>query len=344
MFDKIKRWFYFPIASYFAFFARIRLAKWNPKKILITGSSGKTTLLNLIESQLGDSAYYSHHANSAYGIPFNILGLGRQDLTFTEWPLLFLKAPFSLFKKLPLQSVYVIEADCDRTGEGEFIAKLVKPNITLWVSSDRTHSIGFDRSVREGKFAIVEEAIAHEYGFFAEYTKNLVIYNADNHRIEKEVKRTKAAKEPVFEKRSLDRYLVLKDKTEFRIDGKVHSFSDPLPKKTFYALAMTIKLMKFLEKPLDPSFSNFHSAPGRSSRFAGIKNITIIDSCYNANLGSMSTMLEFFESYPGEKKWAVVGDMLEQGEGERIEHEKLAEILSKMKLERIIFLGPRVSK
>jgi UDP-N-acetylmuramoyl-tripeptide--D-alanyl-D-alanine ligase len=228
--------------------------------------------------------------------------------------------------------------------EGEFIAKLVKPNITLWVSSDRTHSIGFDRSVREGKFAIVEEAIAHEYGFFAEYTKNLVIYNADNHRIEKEVKRTKAAKEPVFEKRSLDRYLVLKDKTEFRIDGKVHSFSDPLPKKTFYALAMTIKLMKFLEKPLDPSFSNFHSAPGRSSRFAGIKNITIIDSCYNANLGSMSTMLEFFESYPGEKKWAVVGDMLEQGEGERIEHEKLAEILSKMKLERIIFLGPRVSK
>src|SRR3990167_7667164 len=82
MISKIKKFFYFPLAYYFRFFAQIRLSLWKPIIIVITGSSGKTTLLNLIESQIGDRAKYSHHANSSYGIPFDILGLKRETLMF----------------------------------------------------------------------------------------------------------------------------------------------------------------------------------------------------------------------------------------------------------------------
>ena len=149
MFSKLKQKLYFPIAWYFRFFAVIKLNRWKPKIIVITGSSGKTTLLHLVESQLGDIARYSHHANSSYGIPFDILGFKRQDLTINEWIGLFLLAPFKFFNTTPKEKIYVVETDCDRTGEGKFLAEFLKPDIVIWTNVSRTHAAGFDRSVSE---------------------------------------------------------------------------------------------------------------------------------------------------------------------------------------------------
>ena len=94
MIKRIKQLLYFPIAYYFRFWAKIQLSLWKPKTIVVTGSSGKTTLLHLIESQIGEKAKYSHRANSSYGIPFDILGLKRETLMFYEWIYLFIAAPF----------------------------------------------------------------------------------------------------------------------------------------------------------------------------------------------------------------------------------------------------------
>ncbi len=161
----IKKKLYFWGARYFTFFAQIKLARWKPRIILITGSSGKTTLLHLVKSQLKDKAVYSEHANSAYGISFNILGLSRPDLTPIEWVFLFIKAPFQIFSKIPEQKLYIIEADCDRPYEGDFLSTFLQPEVTLWISSARTHSMNFDALVSQKKFNSVEEAIAHEFGF-----------------------------------------------------------------------------------------------------------------------------------------------------------------------------------
>ena len=70
MLSRLKRLLYFPIASYFRFFAVLRLRRWNPRIVVVTGSNGKTTLLHMLEAQLGAKARYSHHANSSFGIPF----------------------------------------------------------------------------------------------------------------------------------------------------------------------------------------------------------------------------------------------------------------------------------
>src|SRR5260221_8136653 len=157
MFRLVKRFFYFPIAYYFRFFAQIQLFLWKPRIIVVTGSSGKTTLLHLIESQLKQKAKYSHHANSAYGIPFDILGLKRENLVISEWIYLFLAAPFTAFKKPYSENIYIVEADCDRSGEGKFLASFLKPEVTLWISSSRTHSMNFDHMVGKGKFSTVDE-------------------------------------------------------------------------------------------------------------------------------------------------------------------------------------------
>ena len=160
---KLKKSLYFPIAWYFRFFAKTRLSVWKPKIIVITGSSGKTTLLHLIESQIGLSAKYSHNANSSFGIPFDILGLKRKTLTLPEWFFLFIKTPFMAFGKPPPEKLYIVEADCDRPNEGKFLANLLKSSITLWTNVGRTHTANFDNLVKNQKFKTVDQAIAYQF-------------------------------------------------------------------------------------------------------------------------------------------------------------------------------------
>lgn len=343
MLGALKKFFYFPLSYYFRFFAKIRLALWKPFIIVVTGSSGKTTLLHLIESQLGDNARHSHHANSSYGIPFDILGLKRKNLMLYEWLILFLSAPFSIFKKSHTERIYIVEADCDRPGEGRFLATLLKPQVTLWTNSAKTHCMNFDSLVKSGKFNTVEEAIAFEFGYFIEYSSKLVIVNGDSENIKKQLHRAKAKITSISIKNLAD-YKVSLDGTVFDIGGKVFKFPQLLPQEIFYSLEMCMDLLKYLKIPLDKSFSKFTLPPGRNSVFKGIKNTTIIDSAYNANLDSMTAVLGMFDKIANDKKWMILGDMLEQGECEEEEHERLAEKISKVKSDKIILMGPRVSK
>ena len=153
MLRKLKNTLYFLVARYFRYFACIRLARWHPRIVVVTGSNGKTTALNLIEVQLGKSARYSHGANSSFGIPFDILGLKRKTYSPLEWFILALRAPVNAWKRPYEEKIYVVEADCDRPYEGEFLSLLLQPEVTVWLSCARTHSVNFDASVRAGAFA-----------------------------------------------------------------------------------------------------------------------------------------------------------------------------------------------
>src|SRR3989344_8401576 len=146
MVRKAKNILYFFVASYFRFFARIRLASWKPRIVVITGSNGKTTALHLLETQLGNAAKYSHGANSSFGIPFDILGLKRTTYSPVEWIRLILQAPLRAWSGTYAQKIYVVEADCDRPGEGEFLGSLLRPEVTIWLSTARTHSQNFEKA------------------------------------------------------------------------------------------------------------------------------------------------------------------------------------------------------
>src|SRR3989344_1242258 len=341
MFQSFKKALYFPLAYYFRFFAQIKLSRWKPRIIIVTGSSGKTTLLHLIEAQLGENACYSHHANSSYGIPFDILDLSRKTLMFYEWFALFLKTPFLAFSNVPKQKNYIVEADCDRPGEGKFLSTLLAPEVTIWISSSRTHSMNFDNLVESGKFKNVDEAIAFEYGYFLEATTKLVIYNADSELINKQLPRTKA-KVIRISNSNLKNYEVSQKGTDFKINGKTYSFQFLLPEATLYPISATRSLMRYLGLPQDASFTKLTIPPGRSSVFRGIKNTIIVDSSYNSNLESASEVINMFNKIRSDKKWAVVGDMLEQGRKEEEEHKKLANLLVASSCERVILLGPRI--
>jgi len=310
----------------------------------VTGSNGKTTLLHLLESQIGKSAKYSHHANSSFGIPFDILDLQRKSLLKSEWISLIFNTPFAAFKNVPKEKLYVVEADCDRPGEGKFLAEFLKPEIVLWVSSAKTHSMNFDSVVKQKKFVTVEEAIAYEFGYFLEYCQALAVINGDSDLELKQAKRTKAKIIKITKEKHLQKYQVNERGTIFDIENKKYLFKSLLPEDVFYQIEMCKLVTEYLNFPFDSTFSNFLMPPGRGSIFNGLKDITIIDSSYNLSPGSLKAVLEMYNKIAVHKKWVVVGDMLELGESEREEHENLAELLAQYNFEKIILMGPRVSR
>jgi UDP-N-acetylmuramoyl-tripeptide--D-alanyl-D-alanine ligase len=343
MIKAIKRIFYFPIAYYFRFWAKIQLNFWKPVIVVITGSSGKTTLLHLIQSQVGKKAKYSHQANSSYGIPFDILGLKRKKFTLDEWIFLFLLAPSQAFKQRPEEKLYIVEADCDRPGEGKFLATLLKPEITLWVSSSLTHSVNFDSQVEDKYFSSVEQAIAWEFGYFLKYTKKLAIVNGDNPLIQEQLKRT-GVPVKIVTKKDLKEYEIDENGTKFIFEDKKCSINFIVPKDVFYSIQIAYFLVKSLNLPFNTTFKNLVLPPGRNSIFKGIKDTTIIDSTYNATPDGVKVILQMFDQYPSKNKWLVLGDMIELGNQEKMEHEKLAKIINSMNLSKVILIGPRVSK
>ncbi len=342
MLQKIKKFFYFPVASYFRFFAKIRLRRWNPKIIVVTGSNGKTTLLHMLDAQIGDRALYSYHANSSFGVPFDVLDLHRMSLLRKEWFWLIFKAPIHAFKKSPKQEIYIVEADCDRAGEGRFLAEFLRPDVCLWVSVSKTHALGFEDSVGK-KFETVEEAIAFEYGYFLEYCKGFAVIDGGSVLMKSQAERTTADVIEVS-RDVLTSYRVDNDGTRFEIGGMKYFLSALLPDVSFVSILMCLKVANFLGIPFDSKFSNFKNPPGRGSIFDGVKDITIIDSSYNANPKSISATLSMFSKFEGIDKFLVIGDMLEMGNSEKTEHEKLADEIAKYKFKKIFYLGPRIKK
>lgn len=342
---RIKELFYFPLAYYFRFFAQIRLRRWKPRIIVVTGSSGKTTLLHLIEAQLGKRARYSHGANSSYGIPFDILGLKRKTFLPQEWPFLIFLAPFAAFKAPPKEKIYVAEVDCDRPGEGKFLAAFLRPEVTLWLNVSKTHSANFDKAATAQKFGSTETMIAREFGYLTELTSKLVIANGDDDLVTRELSRTKADIRYV-DKARLQQYQILTHgKTQFKIGGKTYLFSYLLPEVSFYGIIMALELAQYLGAAQGASFSDFKLPPGRSSVFQGVKRTTIIDSTYNApTYQSMKVVLHMFSKIPTKNKWVILGDMIEHGESEREEHEKLAEFILDYNFNRLLFVGRRMSE
>ncbi len=339
----IKQKLYFFTASYFKLFAQIKLRRWNPRIVVVTGSSGKTTLLHLLESQLSNNAKFSHHANSAIGIPFDILGIERKTLKPSEWIYIVLTAPFKSLSQYSDKKIYVVEADCDRPGEGKFLSKLLNPEVVAWISLSKTHSVNYDHLITQKEFNNIEDAIAYEFGHFIEKSTSLSLIVGESKPMKDQLKRSKSQVVEI----SIDKlksYNLNIDGTHFSVIGDEYHFKDLLPKEVFYSLEMTRLITQYLNLPFDSTFSQLKLPTGRTSLYQGIKNTTLIDSSYNANLSSMSAILEMFQLLPSDNKWLVLGDMKELGRQEQDEHEKLASLICKVQPKKVLLLGPAITK
>lgn len=339
----LKKKFYFVAAGYFKFFANISLKRWHPRVIIITGSAGKTTMLNLVESQLGDKAHYSHNANSAFGIAFDVLGQKGITGSRLHWVALILKAPILAFTYKRREKFYIVECDGERPHEAEYVAKWLKPEVSCWVSLGRSHAVFYEKEVTSGRFINIDEAIAHEFATIPENTKKLVLIDGDNETMVEKTANLKAKVEAV-KKEQLKSYEVYPEKAIFEIGRRKFEFAEPMPRDVTTQLLMLDKLMDYLGEKISTDLSNFKMPPARSNFLHGKKGIKIIDSSYNAHIISMTTVLEMVRELKTTHKWLVIGDIIDQGNLEGEEHKKLAQLLLDTKAEKIVMIGRRTKK
>jgi UDP-N-acetylmuramoyl-tripeptide--D-alanyl-D-alanine ligase len=311
--------------------------------VAVTGSVGKTTMLHLLEVQLGSDAHYSHFANSAFGISFDILGLRGVTDTRWRWLLLALMAPIRAFTHARHEPIYVVEIDGERPDEVDFVASWLQPEVTLWVSLGHSHAVYFEPQVASGRFPDVETAITHEFSRLATHTSRLVIANGDEPRIANALQDIQARVELV-QKDIVTDYHVQAQSTEFMTAGGSFRFTVPLPRETATQLAMIQPLMRHLSREVVYDMSEFHMPPGRSSFLHGVLDTKLIDSTYNAHLISMVSVIDMVDAMDEPHKWFVLGDMIQQGSAEADQHEQLARRLATSSAERIILVGSRMKR
>lgn len=341
--SSFKKRFYFIAAKYFRHFADKAFKRWNPQVIAITGSAGKTTMLHLVEHEMGKNAHYSHDANSAFGVSFDILGLKGIKGSKLKWLWLFVAAPVKSVFKRHKEKFYVVEIDGERPHEAEFLAKWLKPEVTIWVSIGRSHAVQFESVVEDGQFDSLDEAITAEFATLPENTRKIVYIDADSKVMRTATKNISAKVIPI-KKEELKKYVVYPDSTDFTYGDTTFHFNHPEPRDLAFHLLVLQDLMNYLKLPFNPDFSAIKIAPGRSSFFKGKKGIEIIDSSYNAHMISMASILDMAERMHADHKWLVIGDIVDQGSTTAEEHIKLAKLIAKVKPEKVILVGRRTKK
>ena len=340
---KFKKRFYFVVARYFRYFANIVLKRWKPRIIAVTGSAGKTTMMMMLEHEIGKKAHYSHDANSAFGVPFDILGLKGIRGSKLRWIWLLIAAPIKAIFTWRRKEFYVVEIDGERPHEAEFLAEWLKPEVTIWVSIGLSHAVQFEKVVSEGKFKSVEEAIAAEFANLPANTTKRVYIDAKS-KIMVEATKGIGAKVIPINKSELKKYVVYPDYTDFTYGDTTFHFDHPEPKDISFNLFVAKDLMKYLKLKFNPDFTGLKIAPGRSSHFKGIKGIDIIDSSYNAHMISMISVLDMAKRMHAEHKWLIIGDIVDQGSMTEDEHIRLAKLIADVDPEKVILVGRRTKQ
>lgn len=301
------------------------LKRWRPRVIIITGSVGKTTMLNLLAAQKLP-AHFSHNANSAFGVAFDILGLESIRGSRLRWVYLVFASLIRSFVYTRREKFYIVEVDAERPREASLIAGYLQPEVVITTPIGLSHASFFDGLVAQGKYKTAREAIRAEFLKVGKFATKLALSSEDK------------------DLGKITSYRVEYDKTIFNTKSGEFHFYQPMPEEVGVQLLLCERLMQYLELPVVYDLKDFVLPPGRNNYFEGIKGSKLIDSSYNAHLISMESVLGMAQKIRVPRKWLVISDMIQQGKAEQSEHEKLAEAILAVKAENVILIGNRVAK
>jgi len=359
--NKLSEKLYFPLSKYLRVFARAVLRRWHPTVIAVTGSAGKSTAHALIYTlfQKKYRIQRSHKANSAFGVPLDILGIHLYRYGFRQWLSALLLAPLyasALILFPPRAKFYLVELDVDRPGEMEFFTKFLHPKVIFWVSSSATHTANFDTLAKKQNVSSAD-LVAEEFAKLLKHAgkKTLALLNADSRTLFKAVgKITNGAKLYLREgqgRYSFQEWQIMRKRTVFKlvVDNETIMLDLPyiVPRNFGYtALALFVlgKRYGFTNNDISQTLAEYISLPGRTSLLSGIHETRILDSTYNSSAGSVISLLEVLHALPGSRKIAVLGDMRELGVLAQSEHEAIAQELLKYRFEHVVLVGPLMNE
>ncbi len=335
-----------------AFFAHKILNKYQPLVIGVTGSVGKTSTRHAIASVLSKKYNVREpikNYNNELGILLTVFGTEgwEKQHKILAWIRILSKALGVWVLPYKYPEILVLEYGIDHPEDMDDLLKIVKPKIAI------VTNIGFSHIEHFGS----QQLIAKEKGKLVESlpSDGTFIYNLDDPLVVQMTERTRAGLISYSgSSQNADFYLVseqeklevpfsthLKIKNSHQdkeleitipVIGKGHSMAA--------LVAVAVSEVLQVEKGfLQAGLQNYKPILGRLNILPGIKNSILIDDTYNASPGSMIEAVKLLARFAGQKKIAILGDMLELGDQSDSAHKEIGQLVSQLPIQKLIGVG-----
>jgi len=303
--------------------ARAARARSNAKILAVTGSAGKTTtkeILRLACDALGRTHASAASYNNHWGVPLSLASLPRD-------------AEYGLF-----------EVGMNHFGELRNLVSFVKPHIALITTIAPAHLefFGNCESIADAKSEIFEGLLPG----------GAALIPADSvyaERLKARARQAQVSRIVTFGESGEAKLISFAPEGEgmrvrcdilgVAVDCIVGAPGAHIAQNVVGALA-AVALLEGNVLNAAAALKNFVPLKGRGARFAA-GGVQVIDESYNANPASMAAALALLGSSKS-RKIAVLGDMLEMGEGGIAHHAGLAQPIEANKVDLVFASGSQM--
>ena len=299
-----------------------RHRKLMPAKVIaVTGSIGKTTTKEMIWAILSQgwpTGRTPGNYNNEVGVPLALLEL-------EGW-----------------HRAAVVELAMRGRGQIAYLAQMAQPEIGVVTNVGVSHLelLGSREAIAEAKAELVE----------AVPDNGTVVLNADADFFEFLSSRSRAqvvsfGRNPSAAVRAKRVEVTAEGRVRFLLCGRWGEQELSLPAagrhQALNAAAAAAAAMAVGARPewIAAGLAAFEGAEMRSRVARAPGGFTVIDDCYNAAPESMRVALELLADLPGERKWAVLGDMKELGPMGAEWHREVGELAARVGLAGLITVG-----
>ena len=275
---------------------------YNIPLIAITGSVGKTTtkeLIYLVLSKKYKVLKSNKNQNNHIGLPLTLLNL---DDTY---------------------DVVVIELGMNHFNEISYLSKICNPNYAVITNIGTAHigNLGSKKNILKAKLEILDGM----------NEKKLIINNEDKYL--KKIKNTVKVDKKNLKIKNIKYGFI----QEFDIDNVHFIFNSFKHLLNDVYIAIKIGLLFNIDlKLISEAINEYQNMDGRLNIIN--KDYKIIDDSYNSSFESLIGGLKILQN-ENDKKFIVLGDMLELGKYSIKYHKKINKHLNKIKNKEVLLIG-----
>ena len=300
--------------------AKYKRSLYDIPVVAVTGSVGKTSTKDIIYSVL--STKYNvlkteGNNNNHIGLPLTILKLKDHD-------------------------AMVVEMGMNHFGEISLLSNIAKPTIAVITNIGTSHIgiLGSRENILKAKLEILDGMskdgliiVNNDNDLLNKWkNENVTKYNIRTYGIENE---SDYFAYDINIGENISTYFINNKKVTLNLPGKVFIYN------RLCAIAVGDKLGISLDDMID-GLKNV-SLTKRRMEIIEKDGIKIINDAYNSSYDSLKASIEYLNKVSGNRKIAVLGDMLELGDYSKELHEKVADVLYENKVDILITVGKYVS-
>ncbi|MDR1114848.1 MAG: bifunctional UDP-N-acetylmuramoyl-tripeptide:D-alanyl-D-alanine ligase/alanine racemase [Tannerella sp.] len=293
----------------------------------ITGSNGKTVVKELL--------YQLMHTD------FNIV---RSPRSYNSQ----IGVPLSVWEMNEQHTLGIFEAGISKPDEMDKLRPVILPTIGLITNIGEAHQENFHSA---------KEKCMEKLSLFID--SDVIIYNADDKSIENALDAMCLSYKAIgWSRKDTDSALFVnsieKGDTTTRLRcttmGIVHEYVVPFTDDAFIEDIIHCMTIMFYLNPAgiinkDDVFASLEPVAMRLEVKDGTNGCRLINDTYNSDINSLSVALDFQQSRRADKKLkttVILSDILQTGMAPRSLYGKVAELLSRKKVDRLIGIGPDI--